>query len=113
MAGSKRKTAKTKRGQLYEVRTSPIHGRGLFATCDIPKETLIGTIEGKPTKRDGSYTIWMDDDEGNSVGLRIMNDLRFVNHARPPNAGFYEDELWSVRRIRAGEEITHDYGQGW
>ena len=104
---------KNKPAPLYEVRSSGIHGRGLFATESIPADTLIGTIEGKPTTRHGAYTIWFEDESGEAEGLRITNALRFVNHARPPNAAFFDTELWSLRRIRPGDEITHDYGPGW
>ena len=95
------------------VKKSPIHGRGLFAKRNIPADTRIGTIEGVPTKREGSYVIWSESKSGTWEGLRITNDLRYVNHDKRPNAAFYDDELWSLRAIRAGEEITHDYGEGW
>ena len=97
---------------LAHVKRSPIHGRGLFARKDIPADTLIGTIEGVPTQRDGTYVIWDAEGDGTRA-LRITNELRFVNHAKKPNAAFYEMELWSLRKIKAGDEITHDYGPGW
>jgi len=98
---------------LVHVLESGIHGKGLFATRPIPNDTLIITIAGRPAKRDGTYVIWSADDAGKPQGLRITNDARFVNHSRTPNAGFFGDELWSLRRIRKGEEITHHYGSDW
>ncbi len=112
MAAKKRASSKRK-GPAYFVAKSPIHGRGLFAARDIPKNTLIESIEGVPTKRDGSYVIWSDDDRGNESGIRITNACRFVNHAKKPNAGFFGLELWSVRAIKKGDEITHNYGESW
>jgi SET domain-containing protein len=93
---------------LVHVKKSSIHGRGLFARKDIPADALLGALEGVPTERDGAYVIWAVDATGSS-GLRITNVLRFVNHAKEPNACFCEMELWTLRPIKAGEEITHDY----
>jgi SET domain-containing protein len=93
---------------LAVVGDSPIHGRGLFAARDIPADTLILRIEGRPTKRDGAHVIWTQDDRGDH-GFLVTNEARFVNHADDANAAFFDMELWSLRRIRKGEEITHDY----
>ena len=100
---------KTADGALAYVARSPIHGRGLFAARRIPKDTMILEVEGVPTRREGAYTLWVDGKDG----LRVTNDVRFVNHARPSNAALYADELWSIRAIEKDEEITHDYGAGW
>ena len=90
------------------VGESAIHGRGLFAARDIPADTLIMRIEGRPTKRDGPHVIWSQD-ESDDQGFLVTNEARFVNHADRANAAFFDMELWSLRRIRKGEEITHDY----
>ncbi len=95
------------------VKESGIHGKGLFAARAIPADTLIIAIEGVTTRRDGPYVIWSDDESGSLQGLRITNAARYVNHARVPNAAFFGDELWSLRGIRRGEEITHHYGSDW
>lgn len=98
----------------YEVRHSPIHGRGLFATREFRRGDLIGTFEGVPTRRNGTYVLWLFDDETDEAeGLRVTNDLRFMNHAGRPNAELDELEVRARRRIRAGDEITIDYGEDW
>ena len=97
----------------FEVRDSGIHGKGLFATADIPADTHIVTIEGRPTRRDGTYVIWTVEEGEQPEGFLITNDAKYVNHSRKPNAAFYDLELWSLRRIRKGEEITHHYGADW
>ncbi len=105
---------KTIDGQpAVRVGTSTIHGRGLFAADDIPADTLILTIDGRPTDEDGEHVIWFHGDDGSLEGFEITNDARFVNHASEPNAIFVDDELWSLRTIPAGEEITHHYGEDW
>ena len=100
-------------GPAIHVKDSPRHGKGLFASEDIPADTLIITIQGRTTRRDGTYVIWTQDEGDEPEGFLITNDGKYVNHSRTPNAAFYDLELWSLRRIRAGEEITHHYGPEW
>ncbi len=95
------------------VKDSGIHGKGLFASEDIPADVHILTIEGRPTTRDGTYVIWTFEDRDEPEGFLITNDAKYVNHSTKPNAAFYEFELWSLRRIRKGEEILHHYGPDW
>ena len=94
----------------FEVRDSSLHGKGAFAVKTIRKGSLIGTYEGRPTKRNGAHVLWLEEDDGSWSGLKVTNDLRFVNHSRRPNAEPCGTELYALRTIRAGEEITFDYG---
>ncbi len=96
--------------ERFFVAESTIHGRGLFAACWIPPHTLLGRYEGPTTEEDGDYVLWVKDDEGEWFGIDGENELRFVNHADDPNANFEGDELWTLRGIARGEEITHHYG---
>ncbi len=91
---------------MYEVRESPIHGRGLFATALIPANTVIGELEGDPVDEDGAHVLWLD----NEKGFQVTNELRFINHATPANAAYYDDlTVATLVDIRPGEEITHNY----
>lgn len=88
------------------VAASPIHGKGLFAGDDIESGTVIGWLEGKPSRRDGPYVLWLSETEGIEVQCR----LKYINHADDPNACYYDDlSVVALRDIRRGEEITHDY----
>ena len=98
---------------LVSVSESRIHGRGLFAARHIAKDRLIGRYEGPLTESSGSHVLWVEDERGRWIGIEGSNQLRFVNHSEEPNAEFFGDELWSLRAIRRGEEITHDYGDEW
>lgn len=75
-----------------EVSPSDIHGWGVRATLDFPRDSLIA-----PAKVDGKRTM---------VG-------RYTNHSFTPNArfkGLRQDlDLISLRDIKRGEEITVDY----
>jgi SET domain-containing protein len=95
------------------VEDSGIHGKGLFALEAIPADTLILPIEGRPAAEDGIHVLWTEDERGEWSGLEVTNDARYVNHSVAPNAGLFDDGLWSIEAIRAGEEITHHYGVEW
>lgn len=95
------------------VRTSSIHGRGVFANEVIRRGSRIGRFEGVPTKRDGCYVLWVLDENDEFRGIRGTSPLRFLNHSPLPNAEFRHDELFALRTIRSGEEITCHYGEAW
>ena len=97
----------------YEVKESPIHGKGIFAVREIQKDTLIGTYEGPETYDDGTYVLWCYDEDDKMFGIDGRNDLRFANHSSKPNAIFLGDELVALRAIAPGEEITFHYGEDW
>lgn len=94
---------------LTYVASSAIHGRGLFARDSIREGTVIGQVRGKPTRRNGAYTLWLTEDQG----IRVTCRLRFINHSDEPNARYYDDlTVVALRDIEPGEEITHDYTNG-
>lgn len=95
------------------VRTSPIHGKGVFAEQAIRRGQRIGRFEGKPTQRDGTYVLWVLGDDDVYRGVRGTGPLRFINHSSTPNAEFCADELFALETIRSGEEITCHYGEAW
>lgn len=90
---------------------SSIHGRGLFANCDIASGSYIGTFHGPETEDDGDHVLWVYEhgDGAVPVGRRGENLLRFLNHAAPCNAEFDGFDLYACADIRRGEEITIDY----
>lgn len=95
---------------LARVAESPIHGRGLFARCDIPTGELIGTYAGKRTLENGMHVLWAwDENDEKWVGVDGDNEMRFLNHSGQPNAEFYDTDLYSLKDIPTGEEITFDY----
>jgi SET domain-containing protein len=88
------------------VAESRIHGKGLFAGGPISAGTVIGWLQVKPAKRDGSYVLWLDE----SRAVEVTCELRFINHSDRPNACYYDDlSVVALRDIETGEEITHDY----
>lgn len=95
---------------MVRVKRSSIHGRGLFAATGIEKDTYIGTYEGPATRKNGMHVLWIwDEDDNDWVGINGRNQLRFLNHADDPNAEFEGVDLYALRDIAEGEEITFDY----
>ena len=93
----------------FYVKDSGIHGKGLFACCDIEKDETIGIIKFNPTDEDGPHVLWVE-----NQGILVECDLKFINHHPDPNACYCEDlNVVALREIKQDEEITHDYGDDW
>ncbi len=95
------------------VKQSRIHGKGVFARSHIPRGVCIGRYRGRRTTRNSRYVLWIVDPGGAQEGIDGRNSLRYLNHSGRPNARFRGDELYSLRSIRPGEEITIHYGPDW
>ena len=91
---------------LVYVADSEIHGKGLFAAVDIKKNTVIGELLGTPTREDGTYVLWLT----KKLGLRLKNDLRFINHDSKANCELTDVDVVTVKKIKKDDELLHDYG---
>ena len=101
---------------LCFVAESPVHGRGLFARCEISADTWIGHYDGPQTQTNGMHVLWVDEstdgkNEDHWVGYNGNNELRFMNHSAQPNGEMDGLDLYAVRTIKQGEEITIGYGE--
>lgn len=110
---------------LVEVRSSPVHGRGVFAKVDIPSGRLIACYEGKRYAPDRERPAW----NGASTYLFLLSDgsiidgskggnaSRYINHSCSPNVEAIEDidgglptvNILAKQEIRAGNELFLDY----
>lgn len=100
--------------RLCYMADSDVHGRGLFARCDIPAGTWIGHYDGVETQENGMHVLWIEAEAGSGeewIGYDGTNELRFLNHSRHPNGEMDGLDLYAHRDIEAGEEITFDYGE--
>jgi uncharacterized protein len=95
------------------VAKSRIHGNGLFAREPIASGEMIGRYEGRATRKDGTYVLWIAQNRSRYRGIEGTTDLRFVNHSKAPNAEFVQDVLMALEAIRPGDEITCHYGDAW
>jgi SET domain-containing protein len=96
--------------QVY-IAASPIHGRGLFAARRLPGGRLIGIYQGPQVVEDGPHVLWIEDEPGGGwTGYDGVNEMRFMNHSREPNAEMDGLYCYALRDIPADTEITIDYG---
>lgn len=91
---------------LVYVADSDLHGKGMFAAKPIKANVTLGLLEGKPTKKDGIYVLWITDKQG----LTVTNDFRFINHSSKPNCALTDVDVVTLKSIKTDEELTHDYG---
>ena len=95
------------------ARKSPTHGKGVFAKTRLREGQYIGTFEGRETDTDGTYVLWLVEEDGSEIGIEGRNDLRFLNHSQHPNAELRELDLHATRNIQPGAELFIDYGEAW
>ena len=120
---SPQKTA-TKR---ISVRSSGVHGKGVFAEMDIAEgETLIEykgeVIKWKEALRrhphnpkEPNHTFFFSIDDKHVIdGNANGNSARWINHSCKPNCEADEKKgrvfIKALRNIQAGEELNYDYG---
>ncbi|MCO6483683.1 MAG: SET domain-containing protein-lysine N-methyltransferase [Flavobacteriales bacterium] len=116
----------------FRVRRSRIHGNGVFATADIPAGTELIEYTGKLITRKEADELYDEMYSGHTFLMELTddwiidanqggNDARWINHSCAPNCIPYQHEhptdplktkviIETIRDIRAGEELTYDYG---
>ena len=127
-----KKLYKRAQSELCEVQGSEIHGRGVYATQDIPAETEIIEYVGEPINKevsedraweqyavheesgDAAVYIFTLDETWDIDGNVPWNTARLINHSCEPNCEAWivgrRIYIYSLRDIQAGEELTFDYG---
>jgi len=119
--------ASTRPRRSWEVRDSPVHGRGVFAARDIaPGERIIeyageridwdeaerrAAERGLPLQH--TYFFSLHDGRVIDGGVR-GNAARFINHSCEPNCEAFEDargrvHIHAMRPIARGEELSYSY----
>ena len=110
------------RSPKTEVRESPIHGRGLFATAKIDKDEIVAVKGGHIVNREqlrekitpalGPVEIQIDDDLyiAPVASEEREGSMLYSNHSCDANLGMRgEITFVAMRDIAAGEELTHDW----
>ncbi len=110
----------------FEIRDSPIQGRGAFATHRIPAGTRLVEYAGErltPQAAEARYpdapgerhhTFLFAIDELVVIDAAVDgNDARWINHSCDPNCDAVVDDgrIWieSIRDVLPGEELAYDY----
>ena len=107
-----------------DVKPSRIDGQGAFAAEAIPARRKIGEIRGEPISvpearrraRGLARIMIVEVSERRALDASQSTDpLRFANHSCAPNAVLRirqgRVELYAMRDVAAGEEITVNYGE--
>jgi SET domain-containing protein len=120
-------SAPSKVRRPWSVRTSPIHGRGVFATRTIRKAAKIIEYRGaRISQREAEAQAVRDPTDPNHTFLFELSDgtiidaasggnsARWINHSCDPNCESVEYDdgtlfIHARRTIRAGEELCYDY----
>lgn len=110
----------------FEIRPSPIHGLGAFATRRIAAGTRLIEYAGQrltPDEADARYpdtpgqrhhTVLFAIDDDVVIDAAVDgNDARFINHSCDPNCDAVVDDgrIWieTIRDVSPGEELAYDY----
>ncbi len=109
----------------HVVRTSKIHGKGVFTIRPVRKGTKVIEYTGKIVSEkeadkigtstvDGhTHTMLFTLDNKKVIDGNVGGDAKYINHGCNPNceAVQYDDEVFieALRSIKKGEEITYDY----
>jgi SET domain-containing protein len=115
-------TSPPEAGILFSVKSSPIHGHGVFANSVIYAGTRVVEYRGERISKDeslkrceaGNPCIFALDEHFDLDGGVNSNPARFINHSCAPNC----EAVWigglifivALRNIQLGEEITFNYG---
>lgn len=105
------------------VRDSFIHGKGVFTSADIQRGSLIMLIQGEVISGDecerreeeegNVYIFWNGDDT--YIDTSPTDKIKYINHNCDFNCDVVGNDEFSLkliayRNIKAGEELTIDYG---
>jgi uncharacterized protein len=109
----------------WRVHTSPIHGRGVFASRTIHRGETVLEYRGRRTTwdeaseqpspdADPNHTFLFALDDGRVIDASVRgNAARWINHSCAPNCEPRErgGRVYIVARrtIRPGEELSYDY----
>src|SRR5688572_24190953 len=112
---------------LFEIRTSPINGRGAFALQRIPKNKRLIEYTGERVSHEvadarydaeeaagNTHTVLFAIDAKMVIDAGVGgNDARFFNHSCDPNCTSpivrKRVYLETIKDIEPGEELTYDY----
>ena len=113
------------------MRSSRVHGKGVYALTDIARGERIIEYKGEliswdealerhpHNPDDPNHTFYFDVDDGLVIdGGRDGNSARWINHSCGPNCVARQEVdgdrprvyIHARRDIRAGEELFYDYG---
>jgi SET domain-containing protein len=115
---------KSKPHRRFVVRSSGIHGKGVFATTRIPAGTRLVEYKGERLTEKEVDRRYANDNNPHTFlfaldhGMVIDateggNSARWINHSCAPNCEAVDDNdrifIETLRAIRPGEELSYNY----
>lgn len=114
-------------GRRIQVRKSGIHGKGVYAIRPIKAGDTVLEYKGEiitwkkalarhpHDKSQPNHTFYFHLDDGHVIDAKYKgNSARWINHSCNPNLEADQDGyrifLKALRNIKAGEELSYDYG---
>ena len=110
-----------------QISESNIAGKGAFSLKTIPAKKKLGNMGGEiisykeakqRVKRQPGNVLFMVEFDHENIALDASinsNELRYINHSCDPNTymrrAYRKVELYTLRSIKKGEELTCDYGE--
>lgn len=120
-ASRPRSKIKPQTSNILQVRSSSVHGRGVYATKPIGKGRRIIEYTGKrmswdeaPNDPDDPHTFNFGLENGEVINPEIDgNEARWINHSCDPNCEAVEEDdrifIYALRNIPPGDELFYDY----
>jgi SET domain-containing protein len=119
-------TAESTPNKYFELRRSPIQGRGAFAIRPIRRGTRIIEYTGERISHEEAdrryddesmsrhHTFLFSVDKSTVIDAAVGgNEARFINHSCAPNCEAVDERkriyIEAIRDIAPGEELTYDY----
>ena len=130
MRAATRRGAAVRHDLPYEVRRSRIHGRGVYATREIPVGTRVIEYLGdrisheeadaryEEKGQDDGHTFLFVVDDGICIDAGVGgNEARYIDHSCDANCETIIEGgrvyIDAIRDIRPGEELGYDYQLTW
>jgi len=121
------------RSPFLVIKKSKLHGKGAFATKNIPKKTKVIEYVGEKIKRKegdrreklqelkaknkknaGVVYIFELNNNYDIDGSVVWNTAKYINHSCNPNCetDIIKNHIWiiAIKNIKKGKELTYDYG---
>ncbi|MBV8500517.1 MAG: SET domain-containing protein-lysine N-methyltransferase [Paucibacter sp.] len=114
-------------GRRIQVRSSGVHGKGVYAVVDIPAGDILIEYTGERISNEEAqdrhphdpkqpnHTFYFSLENGEVIdALYGGNSSRWINHSCDPNCEADETDnrvfIKALRDLKAGEELFYDYG---
>ena len=102
--------------KFSKIAESKIHGKGLFATQKIKKNTKLGYLDGQVVswkfhKKYQNEVEWNALDEETLMVRSYRTKYSFINHSKTPNLEikYFPLRIETIEDIEPNEELTLDY----